>query len=122
MAKRIHQNLDKLSAYFSFYQQKIRSSIDTLSLLTAKQEAAKTEINNPVQRDGDDPGRMLHTLELKIIDTRFEALQYRLKEYELVLKLMALTGIKDIRELFVSAQPGSADHSAAPRKRHPGHG
>ena len=122
VAKRIHQNLDKLSAYFSFYQQKIRSSIDTLSLLTAKQEAAKTEINNPVQRDGDDPGRMLHTLELKIIDTRFEALQYRLKEYELILKLMALTGIKDIRELFLSAQPGSADHSAAPIKRHPGHG
>ncbi len=122
VAKRIHQNLDKLDAYFSFYQQKIKASIDTLSLLSREQQAAEKEINNPVQRNGDDPHRLLHTLELKIIDTRFGALQYRLKEYELILKIMALTGIKDIREVFVSAGSGSADHSAGPRMRHPGPG
>lgn len=108
--RRIHQNLDKLSAYFTFYQQKIRSSIGALALLAAEQQAAAKEIHNPVQRDSDDPRRQLHTLELKIIDTRFEALQYRLKEYELILKIMALTGVKDIREVFVSAQPDLRDH------------
>jgi hypothetical protein len=123
-ALRIRQNIDKLSAYFAFYQQKIESTIGILRLLVARQQAAENELRNPIQRNNDDPQRLLHTLELKIIDTRFEALQYRLKEYELMLKIMALTGIKDIRELFVfeSAQPGSPDHSEAPRQRHPGPG
>ncbi len=122
VAKRIHQNLNKLSAYFNFYQQKIKSSIDALSLLRVEQQAAEQEVNKPIQRNSDDPQRLLHTLELKIIDTRFEALQFRLKEYELILKLMAITGSKDIREVFVSVQPGSPGRSAVPRKHHPGHG
>ena len=120
--QRISQNLDKLSAYFSFYQQKIESAVESLALLLAREQAAEEELRNPVQRDSGDPARLRQILKLNIIDTRFEALFHRLKEYELLLKIMALTGSQDIRDLFESAQPDSPDRSVAPRPHQPGPG
>ncbi|GEM_PF-2179746 len=102
VARRLDEKLDRLSALLGFHQQKIRTRIDALVLLLAEEKAARMEMANPVQRQGADPRRTLHLLERRIADTRFAALEDRLRVYELGLRIMALTGMKEFTELFES--------------------
>jgi hypothetical protein len=120
--RRIAHRLDKLCSYFLFYQQKIESAVESLALLLAREQAAAAEIAHPVQRSGDDPARQRQLIRLEIIDARFDSLFYRLKEYELLLKMMAITGSRDFRELLEPAQPDFPARSAAPRPHRPGPG
>ena len=102
--RRIEQQLDKLTTYFALHRQKLRAASDRLLLVRQQQENARREIHYSIQRQADDPTRILDTLRLRQVDIRYEAMGERLRILEILLKLQSLTRAETIRELFVSAR------------------
>ncbi len=100
--QRLAEKLDRLTGLLGFHQEKIRTLTGELALLLAREQAALQEIADPVQRQGDDPWRTLHTVRLRMVDVRFAAMEHRLEAYGLGLRLMALTGADGFRALFES--------------------
>lgn len=100
VGRRLMQQLKQLCSFFGFQQQRLLAQQDTLEFLLHTREVDSAKESDSLQKFADDPTRSLELLELQIIDARYEAMRIRLKLYEVVLKLLALTQSAEITELF----------------------
>lgn len=101
VTRRLQQQVEKLRSFYSFQQQRLLAQQDNILLLLKMREDNRRKEQDSIQKSEDDPTRNLELLEVNIIDARYEALLTRLKLYEMILKLLALTQGPEITSLFV---------------------
>jgi hypothetical protein len=101
---RLEQRVKKLFSFFSFQQRRLLGQQENIALFIAKIQRNQEKEQHIIQQLDDDPTRNLDSIKLSMIDARYEALQTRLKIYEIVLKLMALTQTNAVTALFEFAQ------------------
>jgi hypothetical protein len=97
---RLDQRVKKLFSFFNFQQRRLLGQQEDLELLFAKTQKNEKKEQFIIQQLADDPARNLDSITLNMIDARYEALQTRLKIYEIILKLMTLTQADSATALF----------------------
>jgi len=102
--RRLEQRVKKLFSFFNFQQRRLLGQQEKIELFIAKIQRNREKEQNIIQQLDDDPTRNLDNIEVSMIDARYEALQTRLKIYEIVLKLMALTQTDSVTALFEFSQ------------------
>ncbi len=104
LKQRIETNAEKLHGFFGFHQYRIRTLLLDLEE-TAQRKRYEQERAKRVLEDLDQtPERSLDLILLEEIDLCYEAVQARLKLYEILIKLMALTHATDPRALIAGTQ------------------
>ncbi len=100
LTRRIMTNVEKLYDFFAFQQVRIRM----LLLELEKIEQRKLYEQMRAQRSLEDldytPERSLDRIRMESIDLRYEAVQTRLKLYEILVKIAALTHADHPRDLI----------------------
>jgi len=100
VARRLHQQVESLSSFYNFQQQRLLAQQDALLMVLEMRQDNQRKEERSLQKFEDDPARNLELLEVQLIDARFEALLTRLKLYESILKLFALIQGPEITALF----------------------
>ena len=100
ISHRLFQKIDKLKAFFDFQQHRLLSLQEDIELILLKMNKAAAKEAHIVQQLDTDPTRSLDLLSINMFDARYEALKTRLKIYEIVLKVTAITQTTDINSLF----------------------
>jgi hypothetical protein len=104
VVRRIKTNLEKLYDFFAFQQMHIQM----LLLELEKSAQRKTYEQERAERALEDldytPERSLDQIRVEVIDLRYEVIQARLKLYEILVKIAALTHADHPRELIAGIQ------------------
>ncbi len=92
VAYRLQQKIQKLYDSFFFHKQRLLSKQEEIAILIQKTKDANIQEESIIQELDEDPARSLDVLSVQTIDARYEALDIRLKMYEIVVQLSSLTG------------------------------
>lgn len=98
--RRLQQQLEQLCSFFNYQQNRLKTQQKriVLELKQIKENTIKEQY--VIQALDQDPSRILDQLTITLIDSRYDALATRLKIYQIILKVMALTQAQAITDLF----------------------
>jgi hypothetical protein len=104
LTRRIKSNLVKLYDFFAFQQVRIQMLL--LDLEKSAQQKAYEQIRaeRALEDLNNTPERSLDRIRMEEIDLRYEAIQTRLKLYEILIKIAALTHADHPRDLIAGIQ------------------
>ena len=111
---RIEENLKKLSGLFEFQQYRIKKLSLEYSRILQKKIYETHRTKRPVEDLDYTPERSLDLLILQEIDVRYDVLMTRLKIYEILMKLLGITHVSHLSELFADFQNSCQNLSVAP--------
>lgn len=100
VAYRLQQKLEKLYDAFVFHKHRLLSKQEDIEILLRKTQKALDEESNIIQKLSSDPARDLDLLVIQKIDAKYDALDIRLKIYETVIQIAAITQADKLSSLF----------------------
>ena len=104
LISRIKTNLQKLYDFFAFQQMNIQMLLLELEKSAKKKTYEQKRAERALEDLDDTPERTLDQICVEEIDLRYEVVQARLKLYEILVKIAALTHAEHPRELITGIQ------------------
>jgi hypothetical protein len=100
LTRRIMTNLEKLYDFFAFQQVRIQMLLLELEKSGQRKEYEQMRAQRALEDLDHTPERSLDQIRMEEIDLRYEAVQTRLKLYEILVKIAALTHADHPRDLI----------------------
>jgi outer membrane protein TolC len=104
LTRRIMTNLEKLYDFFAFQQVRIRMLLLELEKSAQRKAYEQMRAERALEDLNHTPERSLDQIRMEEIDLRYEAIQARLKLYEILIKIAALTHADHPRDLTAGTQ------------------
>jgi outer membrane protein TolC len=104
LTRRIMTNLEKLYDFFSFQQVRIQMLLLELEKSAQRKAYEQMRAERALEDLDYTPERSLDQIRMEEIDLRYEAIQARLKVYEILVKIAALTHTDHPRDLIAGTQ------------------
>ena len=104
LVRRIKTNLEKLYDFFVFQQMHIQMLLLELGKSAQRKTYEQERAERALEDLDDTPERALDQIHVEEIDLRYEVIQARLKLYEILVKIAALTHAQHPRELIAGIQ------------------
>ncbi|MEJ2154759.1 MAG: TolC family protein [Desulfobacteraceae bacterium] len=106
LTRRIKTNLEKLYDFFTFQQTHIQMLLLELEKSAQRKTYEQIRARRALEDLDHTPERSLDQIRMEEIDLRYEAIQARLKLYEILVKIAALTHSEDPRALIAGTRTG----------------
>lgn len=103
LAQRIKTNLEKLYDFFAFQQARIQILLLELEKNAQREAHDQARAERSLEDLDYTPERSLDQIHMEQIDLRYEVIQTRLKLYEILVKIAALTHANHLRDVIVFA-------------------
>lgn len=116
LTRRIMTNLEKLYDFFAFQQVRIQMLLLELEKNAQRKAYEQMRAERSLEDLDHTPERSLDRIRMEEIDLRYEAVQTRLKLYEILVKIAALTHTSHLRDLIVGTQTRCPVRQAAPKR------
>jgi hypothetical protein len=104
LTRRIKTNLEKLYDFFAFQQMRIQMLLLELEKSAQRKAYEQARAERALEDLDDTPERSLDQIRMEEIDLRYQTIQSRLKLYEILVKIAALTHANHPRELIAGIQ------------------
>lgn len=104
LTRRIMTNLEKLYDFFAFQQVRIQMLLLELEKSAQRKAYEQMRAERALEDLDHTPERSLDQIRMEEIDLRYEAIQARLKVYEILVKIAALTYADHPRDLIAGTQ------------------
>lgn len=105
LTRRIKSSLQKLYDFFDFQQVRIKMLLLELEKSAQQKVYEQIRAERALEDLDDTPERSLDRIRMEEIDLRYEAIRTRLKLYEILVKIAALTHAAHPRDLIAGIQP-----------------
>ncbi len=109
LRRRIETNLEKLYDFFAFQQMRIQMLLLELEKSARRKAYEQVRAERALEDLDDTPERSLDQIRMEEIDLRYEAIQTRLKLYEILVKIAVLTHADHPRDVIAGIQKNSPD-------------
>ena len=110
LTQRIRTHLEKLYDFFAFQQVRIRILLLELEKSAQRKAYEQARAERALEDLDYTPERTLDQIRMEEIDLRYEAIQTRLKLYEILVKIAALTHADSPREVITGNQKHCLGH------------
>jgi hypothetical protein len=109
LTRRIRTNLEKLYDFFAFQQVRIQMLLLELEKMAQSKVYEQMRAQRALEDLDHTPERSLDRIRMETIDLRYEAVQTRLKLYEILVKIAALTHSDHPRDLVAGTHTHCPD-------------
>jgi hypothetical protein len=104
LTRRLKTNLEKLYDFFAFQQVHIQMLLLDLEKSAQRKAYERARAERALEDLDETPERALDQIRMEVIDLRYQTIQTRLKLYEILVKIAALTHANHPRELITGIQ------------------